>query len=283
MQAQGKETEPSQEELIRDLQHQIHELKNQNLQLQEQMAQKEQFIAMIAHDLRDPLAPIINYAQMLNRYVYPPEERKAPTKANPQPAQRYINIIVSQARRMSRLVNDLQDASRLTSGKFTLERRSCDIVALAMEMVDQLRPLAPYHHLALRTTYRSVKGQWDSGRLQQALGNLLNNAIKYSDEHTVITVTIRATLDRVYVSVHNEGASIPSADMGQLFRPYTRLTTHQKHQGTGLGLYIAKSIVDAHGGTLRLEPHQEQDNDHPRGTTFTFELPLEKELPSQLL
>jgi len=93
--------------------------------------------------------------------------------------QRGTRIIVSQAKRMSRLVNDLLDASHLSSGSFKLLRDTCDIVQLVNDMVEQLRPVAPHHTLTVIAPDEPLIGNWDSGRLQQALGNLLDNAIKY--------------------------------------------------------------------------------------------------------
>lgn len=246
-------------ELIQALQHKIDELTADNLLLKEQLARKEQLTAMIAHELRGPLSPIINYAQLLAR----PNPR-------PEVTQRGTNIIISQARRLNRFVDDLLDSSRLSSGQFTLTCASCDLTALAKEVVEQLRPIAPYHTLVIETPDKPVIGNWDAGRLQQALGNLLDNAVKYSDEGTIVTVRIWTTLAGAHISVHNHGASIPSAEIGQLFRPYARLQATSDRQGSGLGLYITKCIVEAHGGILRLEPHTVEG----QGTTFSFTLPL---------
>src|SRR6266496_5464743 len=123
--------EKSQDEVIQALQRRVDELSAANLLLQEQLVRKEQFIAMIAHELRGPLSPIINYAQMISRHVCTP--KSVSTNAAPQrneALQRHTNIIISQARRLTRLVNDLLDSSRLTSGQFTLMREKCDIVPL---------------------------------------------------------------------------------------------------------------------------------------------------------
>ena len=128
--------EQSQEEVIEALQRQVDELTEANFILKDQLARKEQFIAMIAHELRGPLTPIISYAQMAAR----PTQR-------PETIQRGTKVIISQARRLSRLVNDLLDSSRLSSGQFTLVREACDIAALAKEVVEELRPVAPYHTL----------------------------------------------------------------------------------------------------------------------------------------
>ncbi len=174
-----------------------------------------------------------------------------------------------------RLVNDLLDASHLSAGHFTLRRAECDIVALAQEVVEQLRPVAPYHEFVLEAPTEPIRGNWDGGRLQQALGNLLDNAIKYSDEKTTITVRISTPEESIVrVSVHNVGTSIPSAEIHHIFRPYVRLQPASGRQGSGLGLYITKSIIEAHQGTLRLElPDSESQG--PKGTTFSFDLPLE--------
>ncbi len=264
--------EKSQEEITQELQRQMDELTANNLLLQEQLARKEQFTAMIAHELRGPLTPIINYAQMISRHTCAPDANPARSET----LKRQTNIIIGQAWRMTRLVNDLLDVSRLSSGQFTLVRGECDLSNLVKETVDQLRPVAPYHTLVVKAPEVHVTGNWDGERLQQALGNLLDNAIKYSDEKTTITICVWTTLGVVHVSVHNQGASIPSADTQLLFRPFTRLQGSNGRQGSGLGLFITKSIIEAHGGTLQLEPNTEEaSGDRLQGTTFSFDLPLQ--------
>ncbi|WP_165423480.1 sensor histidine kinase [Ktedonosporobacter rubrisoli] len=264
----------SQEEVIEALQHEVDELRAANRSLQDQLARKERFTAMIAHELRGPLSPIINYAQILTRNLGIAKDDPKKASSRGEATQRQLNIIISQARRLARLVNDLLDSSHLTSGQFTLLRAECDITKLAREAVEYLRPVAPYHEFSVEAPETPIIGNWDSGRLQQALGNLLDNAIKYSDEGTVITLRIRPTEEGVRISVHNQGASIPSTDIAQLFHPYTRVqATSGARQGYGLGLYITKSIIEAHGGKLRLEPHTEEHTQ--QGTTFSFDLPLQ--------
>ncbi|HVB74674.1 MAG TPA: HAMP domain-containing sensor histidine kinase [Ktedonobacteraceae bacterium] len=251
--------EQSQDEVIESLQRQVNELTAANLILQEQLARKEQFTAMIAHELRSPLTPIINYAQIVAR----PNQRR-------ETIERGTNIIISQAWRLTRLVSDLLDSSRLTTGRFSLRRVPCDGVALVKEVVEQLRPVAPYHRFAIETPDSPVVGNWDCDRLQQALGNLVDNAIKYSDEETTITVRAAHTPGKLHISVHNEGVGIPVTDIDQLFRPFSRLPGSSSHKGTGLGLYIAKCIIEAHGGELRLD----QSTGEQQGTTFSFDLPV---------
>jgi signal transduction histidine kinase len=273
------------ETTIEELQRQIEELRAENLSLKEQLAHKEQFTAMIAHDLRGPLSPIINYAQMIARQVSVPKEGKATAIPSTQQVikkntaiQRNTSIIISQAQRLSRLVSDLLDTSHLSTGTFHLVSEDCDLVQLVKNMVKQLQPVAPYHKLVVNAPRRPIRGYWDACRLQQALGNLLDNAIKYSDEHTTVTVRVSATHNTASVSVHNQGTSIPSNEVGLLFRPYARLQNAKAHQGSGLGLYITKSIIEAHKGALRLETGDNTLESITNGTAFTFELPLTKNL-----
>ncbi len=252
------EHERPQDEVISALQQQIDELTKNNLELKEQLARKEQFTAMIAHELRSPLTPIINYAHIVAR----PNQRR-------ETIERGTNIIISQAWRLSRLVSDLLDSSRLTSGQFTLTCSPCDAVKLVKETVEQLRPIAPYHKFVVDVPDSPIIGNWDYGRLQQTLGNLIDNAIKYSPEETTITIRAFHTPGKVTISVHNEGQSIPFAEVNQLFRPYSRLASGSRQKGSGLGLYIAKGIIDAHGGNLQLDLSSKEQ----QGTTFTFDLP----------
>jgi signal transduction histidine kinase len=252
--------EQSRDKVIDALQHQVDVLTEANLLLSEQLARKEQFTAMIAHELRSPLTPIINYANIVGR----PNQRS-------ETIERGTNIIIGQAWRLSRLVSDLLDSSRLSSGQFTLSCSPCDIVKLVKEVVEQLRPVAPYHQFIIEVPETPIIGNWDYGRLQQALGNLLDNAIKYSSEGTSIMVRAWESPGKAHLSVHNEGEGIPFSSIDQLFHPYSRLQgTSGNQKGSGLGLYITKSIVEAHRGEL----HLQQPTEEKQGTTFAFDLPL---------
>ena len=262
MQLKNKEV---QKESVRDLQCRVRELDATRLVLEEQVAllknqlvQKERFAAMIAHDLRSPLTPIINYAQIIAR----PNQGRENIKRGSQ-------IIVGQAWRLARLAKDLLDLSRLSSGQFTLKCRECNLSQVIRSLVEQVRPVAPFHTFAVELPADPLLGQWDCDRLQQALGNLMDNAIKYSADETVITLKAWKSEGMVQVSLHNTGPGIPHAQVDQLFRPFSRLQTPDLQDGTGLGLFISRSIIEAHGGVLRLE---ELPTD--QGTTFSFDLPL---------
>lgn len=262
MQLQNKDVR---EDVIRDLQNQVSELSEARMllegevaQLKAELAQKERFAAMIAHELRSPLTPIINYAQIIAR---PNQKRES--------IERGSQIIVSQAWRLARLARDLLDVSRLSTGQFTLKCDTCDLTKLAKEIVEQVRPVAPFHSFKVEQPSKPLVGNWDRDRLQQAVSNLVDNAIKYSDDETTITITLKRVSGMARIRVHNAGMGIPKAQIDQLFRPFSRLQNAVPQDGTGLGLFITRSIVEAHGGQLRLEELPEG-----QGTTFSFDLPL---------
>ena len=264
MQLQDKDVR---EDAIHDLQSQVNELTAARLLLEEEveqlkaeLVQKERFAAMIAHELRSPLTPIINYAQIIAR----PNQRR-------ETIERGSQIIVSQSGRLARLAKDLLDVSRLSSGQFTLKCQPCNLVKVIKDLLEQVKPVAPFHTFRLELADEALVGEWDRDRLQQAVGNLVDNAIKYSDDETTITIKVWQTEHKACISVHNVGVSIPKTQIDQLFRPFSRLKTPIPQDGTGLGLFITKSIVEAHGGELRLEELPEG-----QGTTFSFDLPLEQ-------
>ena len=262
----------TQNENNEDLQRQIAELTAENMLLKERLATKEQFTAMIAHDLRGPLTPIINYAKLIIR-----QQGGQPNVS----LRRNASIIISQAQRLTRLVGDLLDMSRLSTGSFTLFREPCDIIPLVQELVEQLKPVAPHHKFVVDVPEEPLKSKYDSERLQQAIGNLLDNAIKYSFEQTYITLRVWTTPQTLHISVHNIGRDIPEDEIDSLFQPFVRLQAATSRKGSGLGLYIARSIITAHGGELHLEPYVMNENAdetgeiHSTGTTFSLTLPYE--------
>lgn len=251
--------EQSRDEAIQSLLRQVEELQADNLSLKDQLAQKEQAIAMIAHELRSPLSAIIGYAEKI---VCSPQRLDTTLRST--------SIIVGQAHRIMRLVNDLLDNALLTSGKFRLVRKPCDLVELAQEIITRLRPLARLHTFVLEHPDSPVIGSWDRERLQQVLGNVLENAVKYADQHTTITTGIHISETTARVSIHNQGSIIPAGNRDHLFHPYARLEATKTQHGAGLGLYIARCIVEAHSGELHLEP----PTPDTLGTTFFFDLPL---------
>lgn len=244
------------------LQQKIDELAQAKAALEEAQQQQNLFLAMVAHELMNPATAIIGYAQ----YAGQPNQK-------PERITGSIGSIVSQGERLKRLIRDLQDISRLATGQFELQRAPCDLLPLVSEIIEQFRSTHASHRFTLVTQegITSFQGKYDRDRILQAISNLLDNAVKYSDPDT--TVTLRLWTEGAWdcVSVHDEGMGITPESQTHLFKPFGRLepARSRKIKGSGLGLYITKGIIEAHDGQLLIESGEGAST----GATFTLKFP----------
>ena len=231
---------------------------------EEEQVRQTQFLGMVAHELKNPLTPVKVNVQLLRRRL---------GKAVDDPAM--IRTLGSIDRNLSRLENrisDLQQAAHIRSGAFTLRVGPCDLMAVARGVVAEQAEQAdgngtPPIHLEGPSVLR---GTWDCDRLHQALTNLVSNAVKYSPVNGEVRVEVASSDDEVTVTVSDQGIGLRSEDLDDLFLPYSRLYHASEVKGTGLGLYITRGIVEAHGGRIWAE------SDGPgRGSRFRFTLPRE--------
>jgi signal transduction histidine kinase len=243
--------------------------------LEQAQEQGQTFLRIVAHDLKTPLTNILGYAQLAQRLR---RREPAPAASTPNDADDRVRAacdkIVENCRRLHRLVDDLQEAFRLGSGRFEVQRKPIDLVALTRLVVDEQRAADPEHTFALSAPAQPLIGQWDAERLQQMVANLVSNAVRYSPAGGPITITVQRRGAAALLSVTDKGMGIPKDDLPVLFQPYSR--GHQSHaiKGTGLGLYIVKGIVEAHGGRVRADSPGEG-----AGATFTVMLPLQPAAP----
>ena len=224
------------------------------------ITQREQFLAMLGHELRNPLGAVIFASDLLER------------SADPNETQRYRAIIGRQARHLARLVDDLLEVSRVTSGKLTLKLQPVELteaVRKALQALDeQIRKRR--HRLSVRT------GQplWVNGdpvRLEQVFSNLIGNAIKYTPPGGDIEVEVGAGDGSAQVRVRDSGVGIEPAMLARVFEPFAQLrsTLDRAEGGMGLGLAVVRGLVDRQGGTV------EASSAGPgKGSTFTVRLPL---------
>jgi signal transduction histidine kinase/ActR/RegA family two-component response regulator len=227
--------------------------------------QKDQFLAMLAHELRNPLAPITTAAQLLKQ-----------GKLDAKGAQHASEIIARQAEHMTELVNDLLDVSRVTRGLITLEREEHDFNAIVSSAVEQVRPLieTKRHALTLQLASQPVHVLGDRTRLVQVLSNVLNNAAKYTPAGGRIMLTVTAQAEQVEVSVRDNGVGIEPDVLPYIFDLFTQAerTPDRSQGGLGIGLALVKSLVTLHGGSV--EARSEAQGDSPdRGSEFVVRLP----------
>jgi len=225
---------------------------------QEALQVKDQFLSIVSHELRTPLTTIKGYAQMLRRKL-----------ADDPDGQRFAVNIDTQVSRLSRLVDDLLDVTRFSRGQFELRRHRVDLRPLLEDIVARFQIVAPGHELRLELDHGPFEGYWDRDRLEQVMNNLVSNAIKYSPEGGVVAVGTRHDNGTLTVSVRDQGIGIREEDQNRLFeRFYRARDKSQEVSGLGLGLYVTRRIVEAHGGSISVHSKPGE------GSEFAFTLPL---------
>ena len=216
---------------------------------------RDQFIGVLSHDLRAPLAAVTTGAALLAL----PED-------NPERRGRVVTRILNSAQRMERLIGDLLDLTRARlGGTIPLKRRRADLKEVCEEVMLESGASRPEAALRLDTRGNLV-GNWDTDRLAQVVSNLVGNAIQYG-EGTPVTLTAEEEGSAVILAVHNDGAPIPPAMSRSIFEPLARGNGEGGAHSIGLGLFIARAIVSAHGGEIGVRSSSD------RGTTFTVRLP----------
>ncbi|HEY3054777.1 MAG TPA: ATP-binding protein [Thermoanaerobaculia bacterium] len=221
---------------------------------------KDEFLSIASHELRTPVTSIKGYTQLAKTLI---RENDLAT------SEEYLDIALDQIDRMSRLILELLDVSRIETGRLEIRREPIYWSTFVAEVVNR-------HHTAVsdRRFHVSVPDQTkvvtgDRDRLEQVLGNLLENAVKYSPEGSEILVSVENKADEVVTAVCDRGIGIPPDELNQVFERFHRgrKVSSTNYGGLGLGLYITKQIVERHGGTIWVESRE------GAGTTFFFALP----------
>ena len=246
-----------------DLLNAQRELARQNARLASLNEDKNRFLGMAAHDLRNPLGVVLTYSHLLSDGSLGPLN---------QAQQDMAKAIRQSAQFMTRLVNDLLDASAIEAGHLTLQREPTDLSALLARVVNLNGLLAGTKQVTLaycaggRLPVVSV----DPVKIEQVLNNLLGNAIKFAPKGSTVELTAETSAEEVVVTVRDQGQGIPELLREHLFKPF--MAGHQKgtagEAGTGLGLAIAKRIIGGHGGRIWFE------SPPGMGTSFFLALPL---------
>jgi signal transduction histidine kinase len=229
-----------------------------NTRLRELDQLKDEFVSTISHELRTPLTSISGYVELAR------EQADAETNG-------YLEVVERNAGRLLALVNDLLLVARLQSGRLDLELDRVDIARLAVESVATAKPQAVDANVELRLSLSGddMEVEGDRRRLAQVVDNLVSNAIKFSADSGTVDLSVDRRNGIILLEVRDHGIGIPEAERERLFERFFRAqSAHDRHiPGTGLGLYITKSIVEAHGGTVVARSVVGE------GTSFVVELP----------
>ena len=269
------------ETLNRVLQRANTELEQANRTLQSEIAErtrveqalkaadrhKDEFLAMLAHELRNPLAPILNAVQLI---------RQKPL-TDPQLLWSR-DVIERQLRHLTRLVDDLLDVSRITRGKINMSRETVEVADLVARAVETVQPLIAErgHQLHLSVAPQSIRVFGDPLRLTQAVGNVLSNAAKYTENGGQISLTARQVGDTVEIRVQDTGIGIPADMQPVIFDMFTQLNvpTGRAQSGLGIGLALVRKLLEMHGGSVSAF-----SEGNGRGSEFLITLPV---IPSEI-
>lgn len=220
---------------------------------------RENFTNMIVHELRAPLSSMRVSAELLHSDRVDESEKP-----------KLLESIMASSERMLNDVNQLLDAAKIQSGNFETRMSPSDITNIIEERVKMFKILAEKSHISLVLEKDGDVPifNFDSLRMEQILNNLLSNAIKYNHEGGSVKVTLSSDSRNVKVVIEDTGVGIPKSLQRNLFTKFYQTSSGHRGLGTGLGLYITKAIIDAHGGKINLE------SDEGRGTKVTFEIPM---------
>jgi signal transduction histidine kinase len=248
--------------LARSINRMLDRLHRQQERLQREHQRKDEFLAMLAHELRNPLAPISSAAQLL-RMLFKDEPR----------IKQAAEVIARQVSHMTHLVDDLLDVSRVTRGLVTINKTEVELGAVLREAVEQVVPVieARKHRLTLDTASHPLLVNGDRTRLIQVAANLLNNAAKYTPDGGALRVSLQQEGAGAVLRVQDNGIGIGPDLLPEVFDLFTQgqRTPDRAQGGLGLGLSLVKKLVELHGGAV--EAHSEGLG---RGSTFVIRLPL---------
>jgi signal transduction histidine kinase/CheY-like chemotaxis protein len=224
--------------------------------------QKNEFLAMLAHELRNPLAPIRNAGEILSRTL-PPDS----------PTHGAIAIVKRQVSQLTRLVDDLLDVSRITQGRVELKREPVDLSSVVNHAVETVEPLfrERRHEVSIVSSYRALHVNGDMTRLVQSVVNILTNAAKYTDIGGKIELQTRAHGAEALIEISDNGAGISPELLPRVFQLFVQgdRTLDRSLGGLGIGLSVAKQLIEMHGGRV-----EAQSPGLGRGSTFRLWLPL---------
>jgi PAS domain S-box-containing protein len=223
---------------------------------------KSTFISVISHELKTPVALIKGYAGTL---------RREDAHWDEETVRESVAVIEEESDRLTELIDNLLDASRLQAGQMRLDETDVRIDKMAARIVNRFRTQSDKHtfELDFQDDFAHVPG--DEERLNQVLSNLVSNAIKYSPDGGKISVSGRFDDNQVYIAVTDRGIGIPAGERDRIFDRFYRVESalSRRTQGAGLGLYLVKSVVEAHGGRIWVSSNP------GKGSTFVFTLPRE--------
>jgi signal transduction histidine kinase len=236
-------------------------LREQLAEAQKQLRQREDFLAVVAHELRNPLAPLSFAVGLL---LTEAAQGRLPAG---EVLLRRLKLVDKQVGRLAADLNRLLDFSRIRSGRLDLTREEVDLAQIVEDVLEEMKPQFDTSRCEIRLSCAGPqKGCWDAMRLRQVVWNLLSNAAKFG-AGAPIDVAVAGDEGEVYLTIHDHGSGISEHERERVFKRFERAGSGQRHSGFGIGLWLVKQIVDALGGEIKV------DSAPGQGSTFMVALP----------
>lgn len=245
-------------------------MSSETTELSSELRRKDQFIATLAHELRNPLSVLTSAALMF--------KMDGATSAD---LKRAADMIGRQVEQLTRLINDLLDMARIEHAKLQLDLRSLDLRKIVTDTLESRRADAERRKqsLTMHLTRQPVMVDADAVRLVQVVSNLVDNAVKYTPDAGHIDVALTADRDEAVIIVQDDGAGIPSERVDSIFEPFVQLSESRNvaRGGLGLGLSLVRRLTELHGGTVDVASEGQG-----RGSRFAVHLPLHQPMASSV-
>lgn len=248
---------------LSSLSKEIKNLKTYDKYLEDVQRQRDDFLAMLVHELRSPLAVIKGASDLMLKDAY---------RLSKEQIETLLEQIKNSSTGLLKIVNDILDISKLESGKFEITKEENDLNAVLQDECDYYKSLANEKQIEILTKLDTTVGRFkfDADRIRQVMNNLLSNALKFTPNGGKVLVKSNKQNNRVFISICDDGPGITDEMKHRIFHKFVQGgDNHTKEKGTGLGLVISKGIIEAHGGTIWVE-----DNS-PKGACFNFHIPIE--------
>lgn len=244
----------------------LQELRATQAELQRSLRMRDEFMSMVAHELRTPLNTLFLETQMRTLNL----ERGNLAAFAPEKLPKMVARDARQIRSMVRLIDDMLDVSRISSGKLSIRREPVDLAALVRRVAEDLAPGTAPNTDQIRVQVQDdaqIEGYWDGFRVEQIVVNLISNALRYG-EGKPVDISLAKTRNSAVIEVRDHGIGIGAKDQERIFDAFERVMHQDSTGGLGLGLFITKQLVDAHGGAITLQSQP------GHGALFSVTLPL---------
>lgn len=261
----GRKTElGSYKEKIKELKETIEKLDGENTVLKQEIRSRDEFLSIASHELKTPLTSMLLQTQHALHSI----KNVSLAQFSIESLLKMLETVENQTKRLSRMINDLLNISLITTGNMNLEYEKVELNTLVGNVIEEFSNRLKRDNIQIALIEENVlEGSWDKLRMEQAITNLLSNAIRYG-ENRPIEVVIKKYYNNAKISVTDQGIGINKANQKKIFDLFERGVAQESYKGLGVGLFITKQIVDAHHGSLIV------DSKEGHGSIFTIEVPI---------